>query len=322
MSEFQVNSFQVPNALVDKLMNEMSGNALKCLMYIIRQTRGWHKQFDSISASKFVETCGVSKNTALSALAELVKLGLVKKDKSACITGLNTYSLTSMFDAGEVNASANIELAASAEIEPVQNLTGANSELASANNAPVASANIAPTKDILFKDTIQKTLNIPFDVFWKLYDKCVDKKPCEAKWSKLKDSERQQVIAHLPKYIESTPDKTFRKNPQTYLNQKSWNNEIIASGTKSSGSAGQAQQAAPSEQVKPIKTHATQGLTTALVYMLKAAQKEISPDFTENFVQSNLIDGKDFDQSTRLLFLKAQANPQQFCKDHGLEEVA
>lgn len=315
MSEFQVNSFQVPNALVDKLMNEMSGNALKCLMYIIRQTRGWHKQFDSIAASQFVETCGIAKNTAKSAIDELIKLGLIKKDISDRATGLNTYSLTSLFDSGEVvNAGSNSDLG--------QKLTDSNSDLAGSNSDLVGGSNSDPTKDILFKDTNQKTLNVPFDVFWKLYDKCVDKKPCEAKWSKLKDSERQQAIAHLPKYIESTPDKTFRKNPQTYLNQKSWNNEIIPSGTRSIGSAGQAQQAAPSEQVKPIKTHATQGLTTALVYMLKAAQKEISPDFTENFVQSNLIDGKDFDQSTRLLFLKAQANPQQFCMDYGLETAA
>lgn len=168
MSNFHVNSFQVPNALVDKLMNEMSGNALKCLMYIIRQTRGWNKQYDSIAASKFVEACGISKNTALGALEELVSLGLIRKDKSERSTGLNTYSLTSMFDAGVVHdtsansapaitASANSELSNGAKTALVQNLNRAEIEPASAKIAPVASANSAPTKDILFKNTIQNT---------------------------------------------------------------------------------------------------------------------------------------------------------------------
>ena len=39
--------------------------------------------------------------------------------------------------------------------------------------------------------------------------------------------ERKMIFQHVPKYIESTPDKKFRQDPETYLNKKSWNNEII-----------------------------------------------------------------------------------------------
>lgn len=35
------------------------------------------------------------------------------------------------------------------------------------------------------------------------------------------------IIEHLPKYVESTPEKGFRKDPMTYLNNESWNDEII-----------------------------------------------------------------------------------------------
>ena len=157
MSVFTVNSFQVPNALVDAQMSSMSGNALKCLMYVIRKTRGWHKQEDAIAISAFVQKCGMSKNTAIASIKELVSLGLVKRVRGSASTALNNYSLTAVFDSGTTDS-------AGANIEPVQNLHGADSDSASANSAPtsanielVASANFAPTKDILFKDTSQKT---------------------------------------------------------------------------------------------------------------------------------------------------------------------
>lgn len=157
MSEFIVNSFQVPNALIDAQMSSMSGNAFKCLMYVIRQTRGWHKKEDAIAISAFVQKCGMSKNTAIASIKELVCLGLVKQVRGSASTALNNYSLTDIFDSGSTAQD-------SAKIEPVQYLHGANIDSASANSAPpsakiepVTSANFAPTKDILFKDTIQKT---------------------------------------------------------------------------------------------------------------------------------------------------------------------
>ena len=34
---------------------------------------------------------------------------------------------------------------------------------------------------------------------------------------------------YLPAYINSTLDKQYRKNPETFLNSKGWNDEIIKS---------------------------------------------------------------------------------------------
>jgi hypothetical protein len=72
-----------------------------------------------------------------------------------------------------------------------------------------------------------KELNIAFEIFWNLYDKKEDRPKCENKWKNLTDLERQLCIDRLPAYVKSTPDKKFRKNPATYLNNKSWENEII-----------------------------------------------------------------------------------------------
>ena len=71
-------------------------------------------------------------------------------------------------------------------------------------------------------------INISFDKFWDLYDKKVDRSKCEPKWEKLKDSDREKIMSHIPKYKISQPDKQYRKNPETYLNRNSWENEIIS----------------------------------------------------------------------------------------------
>lgn len=73
----------------------------------------------------------------------------------------------------------------------------------------------------------ENKINIPFETFWDLYDKKEDRIKCERKWSHLTNKEREECIKKLPAYIKSTPDKKFRKNPATYLNNKSWENEII-----------------------------------------------------------------------------------------------
>lgn len=73
-----------------------------------------------------------------------------------------------------------------------------------------------------------KPINIPFDVFWSLYDKKVgDKSKLKKKWEGLTEAERQKAIDTIPAYVKSTPNKQFRKHPQTYLNNKGWNDEII-----------------------------------------------------------------------------------------------
>lgn len=75
-----------------------------------------------------------------------------------------------------------------------------------------------------------KEINLSFDLFWDMYGKKRgDKDKLIAKWHNLSDKERSDIIAYIPKYILSQPDNKFRKDPQTFLNNKSWNDELIGS---------------------------------------------------------------------------------------------
>lgn len=88
----------------------------------------------------------------------------------------------------------------------------------------------------------ENELNISFDFFWNMYDKKIDRAKCEKKWVKLTDDEREECIYYLPAYIQATPDVQFRRNPETYLNNKSWQNDIVKHGTNKKDNGATAEQ--------------------------------------------------------------------------------
>ena len=66
-----------------------------------------------------------------------------------------------------------------------------------------------------------------FDDFWNLYDYKQNKPKSTTAWNKLKQKDKEAIISYLPMYIDSTPDKSFRKHPTTFLNNRGWEDEII-----------------------------------------------------------------------------------------------
>ena len=66
-----------------------------------------------------------------------------------------------------------------------------------------------------------------FDEFWDAYDKKNGKKNCEKLYAKISEQERAKIKTHVPKYVAATPEKKYRKDPQTYLHGECWNDEII-----------------------------------------------------------------------------------------------
>jgi hypothetical protein len=68
---------------------------------------------------------------------------------------------------------------------------------------------------------------LPFETFWNMYDKKVERKKCEQKYSSINESDREIILEKLPEYIQSTPNPAFRKHPLTWLNGACWNDEIM-----------------------------------------------------------------------------------------------
>lgn len=85
-----------------------------------------------------------------------------------------------------------------------------------------------PIQDSKTNTKTNNKINIPFSDFWDKYDYCKGKKSdVEAKWVALSDEDRTLTMQSLDKYKQSTPDKTYRKYPMSYLNTEAWNDEHV-----------------------------------------------------------------------------------------------
>lgn len=78
-NRFIPNSFQVPNALVDDLMAELSGAELKCYLAILRKTKGWNKESDAISVTQLMDVTGLSNKAVIDACNSLVGRDLLSQ---------------------------------------------------------------------------------------------------------------------------------------------------------------------------------------------------------------------------------------------------
>lgn len=110
--------------------------------------------------------------------------------------------------------------------------------------------NTAITDEEVIKDA-------SFEQWWSLYDKKRGREKCKKKWLKLTSRERADCIAATPAYVASTSDKQFRKDPYTYLNNKSWLDEIIIRDTTPTPQ--QLQQQRISEAARLASKYATEG---------------------------------------------------------------
>ncbi len=69
--------------------------------------------------------------------------------------------------------------------------------------------------------------NISFEKFWNAYDKKVGRPKSEKKWYKLSLKDQGAIMAYIPNYKKAQPDKKYRKNPETFFNNRSWEDELI-----------------------------------------------------------------------------------------------
>ena len=176
---------------------------------------GWKDKF-GLPTTMAKEAIGIrSYNTYIKTLQELVDFGFIK-----------------MIEKSKNQYSSNI-IALSKNDKALDNaLDKAFIKHASKQSESTQQSIDSIDKQITNKQITNKQLNISFDTFWNLYDKKVSKDKCEIKWNKLTDKEREDIINHIPKYKSATPDKQFRKDPETYFNNKTWRDEIINSNSQ------------------------------------------------------------------------------------------
>ena len=78
----------------------------------------------------------------------------------------------------------------------------------------------APPKEVKDEYTFERA--------WNLYEKKVGcKAKLEKKWNSMSLKDRKAAIEYIPLYVIATEYKKYRKNFQTFLNQRGWEDELI-----------------------------------------------------------------------------------------------
>ena len=185
----------------------VSPNAFSILIRIHRMTEGYDGEPKSLSNTYFQKTCNISKNTVTRVIKELEQNNLIIVKRRARANSLYLVNIDTIFNIYESQVN-----------------TPCISKEVTDESPDVCSIKQNPLKQNIIKENI----NIPFSDFWDKYDYCKGKKSdVEAKWIALSDEDRTLTMKSLDTYLLSTPDKTYRKYPMSYLNTEAWNDEHI-----------------------------------------------------------------------------------------------
>ncbi len=107
-----------------------------------------------------------------------------------------------------------------------------SAEKPTSENPPLLNTKQYTNDNVLNTERLNKgTLDFSeneFEKFWNQYDKKVGRDEALKAWKKLKKSDIEEMFSKIDAYVASKPDKVYRPNPSTFLNQKKWNDELIA----------------------------------------------------------------------------------------------
>lgn len=219
---------KLDNAIIDYWMSRLSHSEFKTLLAIYRKTIGWGKQYDRISQNQISDITGIttrSVRTAITSLEELKLIITTGKNKSVKMFTLNTEALFNVC----LKPDEVLEMESKLEIiSKEQGYQCNNDDINSHDDGDkfLHKRHSKDTNKIKVKETVD--INIPFSDFWDKYDYRKGKKSdVEAKWIALTDEDRALTMESLDTYLLSTPDKTYRKYPMSYLNTEAWNDEHV-----------------------------------------------------------------------------------------------
>lgn len=106
----------------------------------------------------------------------------------------------------------------------VQPKTNQSTTKVQANNN--VNDNVNDNVNIIYGESTDSPTALSFENIWTLYGKKGNKKTSERKWLKLSTSSKKKALSYIPVYVAATPDKQYRKNLETFINQEVWNDEL------------------------------------------------------------------------------------------------
>ena len=219
---------KLDNSIIDYWMSRLNHSEFKTLLAIYRKTIGWNKQYDKISHSQIATLTGLTTRSVRTAIASLENLNLTLSTGSERTVKVYSINISTLYSVC-LKSDDFLEMEEALESISKSDENNSNSDEDITSEGGIKLQHKRHSKDtnkIKVKETVD--INIPFSDFWDKYDYCKGKKSdVEAKWIALSDEERTLTMESLDTYLLSTPDKTYRKYPMSYLNTEAWNDEHV-----------------------------------------------------------------------------------------------
>lgn len=208
----------------------VSASAFSLFMRIHRMTVGYNKPSTPLSNTFLQKNCSMSKNTVTKAIKDLEDANLIytrRVCRSATLFQINMNTVNRVYE--DIMAKEEAKMDLSIDLSQSED---------NQHSTQYDSYKVTPEPQIKALDgnvgnTTINTDYASFEAFWTMYDKNVGKELSQKVWNSLTQSDKEAIMLSLPRYVESTPDKVYRKNPLTYLNGKHWEDEIVNRETNS-----------------------------------------------------------------------------------------
>lgn len=204
----------------------VSASAFSLFMRIHRMTVGYNKPSTPLSNTFLQKNCNMSKNTVTKAIKDLEDANLIytrRVCRSATLFQINMNTVNRMYE--DIMAKEEAKLDLSIDLSQSEDNQYDSQQDTAEPQIKALDGNVG--------NTTINTDYASFEAFWTMYDKNVGKELSQKVWNSLTQSDKEAIMMSLPRYVESTPDKVYRKNPLTYLNGKHWEDEIVDRETNS-----------------------------------------------------------------------------------------
>lgn len=205
------------------IQSVVSASAFSLLIRLYRATQGYGVAVKAISGGFLQKSTNLSKNTITKATKELEDLGVILVKRRARMA---SYYQVSVNGVAKVCKSVKDSLKRdslkknSLETEGILNLEPQTLQEEVAVEATEVITVEEDAEDIATPDR-------GFEIFWSMYDKKVNKVASLKAWGKLRPTDHMAIMQHVEVYVESTPEKQFRKDPVNYLKDRVWEDEVV-----------------------------------------------------------------------------------------------
>ena len=208
----------------DSFVQSLTPEGKYFYLFLMTNTRTTQCGIYEISVSQMCFETGYNQETVLKLIQQFEKSGRVKYSKQTNEIALKNWPKYNGSTSPKVVACVEDGLKAVKNKDLIQYLY-------SMDTHPQQTKEETKAKEEAKEET-QIVLWPDFNDFWDKYDKKVGRPKAEQKWKKIKQGDREKIMNHLEYYVRSTPDVKYRKDPATYLNNESWNDEIIINGNR------------------------------------------------------------------------------------------